>query len=113
MSEEFRLQQFSRDRSAIDDHERPLTSGTIEVDRLGEQFLACSGFATNQDRGVRLGYPGSRFQNTHENAGLADDVFESKFLIDAGPQGPDFRDQASPLEDAFDQRSQLVRMYRL
>ena len=53
--EQLRLQQRLGDRPAVDRHERAVAPAALRVERAGEQFLAGSALALDEDRGVGPG----------------------------------------------------------
>src|SRR3954447_8339183 len=66
MTEEFRFQQLSRDRSAVDCDERPVTPRTILMDGLGQQFLAGTRLSPDEDSGVSMCDTSGGFQNAEQ-----------------------------------------------
>jgi hypothetical protein len=58
MAEEFGFHQSLGDGRAVDGDERPILTGTLIVNRLGNQILAGAAFALNEDRS---GFAGCNF----------------------------------------------------
>jgi hypothetical protein len=52
MTEELTLEEMLTQGSTVDGNERPVPALTVEVDRLGCQFLARSAFALDQNRRI-------------------------------------------------------------
>ena len=52
MAEQFAFKELSRDRGAVECDERFTKAGTVEMDCPGDQFLAGTTFAVNENRYV-------------------------------------------------------------
>ena len=73
VSEQLALEQRLRNRRAIDGDERSVIARAERVQRSGEQLLACSALAFEQDRGIRRGRAMELLRDLTELAVLADD----------------------------------------
>ena len=86
--EQFAFEQLLGDGRTVDRHERLLGAGTGMVYRLREDLLAGSGFAGEQDRGVRRGDLARQCDGLPESFRRTDDaverMFVGEFLLEAG-----------------------------
>ena len=74
MPEHFTFEQALGDTSKIHFHKRMFGSLTVDMNGLGYQFLTCSAFPCNEDRGIGLCYAGNRVQHIHQSLATSDDV---------------------------------------
>ena len=104
VAEQFRFNQFFRQRGAINFDERFLGAQRVVVNGVRDQFLARAGLAHDEHVGVRLGDRFNRLIDGLHLFGRADDVE----ILGAGRQLPPhaFRlsDQGAPFERFLDQR---------
>jgi hypothetical protein len=82
VTEQLGLDQSVGDGGAVDRDERPIPARTQVVDRSGDQLLAGSGFAFDQDRALAVGDQGQCLEEPLHVVTLRDDVFEHVALLD-------------------------------
>ena len=63
--------------------------GAVEVDGLGEQFLAGAGLAVDEDGGIGLRGARGHVQNVEQRGGMTDDVLEAVLLVEAAAEQAD------------------------
>ena len=98
VAEHLRLEQFQRERTAVDGDERPPSSGRLIVDKPGHEFLAGPALARDQHGGFRVpevldqgedpGHGWGPGDQAPERHGASQDVAGGQSL---GP-GPDYVD---------------------
>src|SRR5271166_2500066 len=67
VTEEFALQEIRRDGCAIHFHERTVGERALPMDMRGQQFLARSRFAHDENAGIGAGRERRLFHYTKEN----------------------------------------------
>ena len=77
VAEELALDQFLRDRRAVDLDERPLHAVGVVVNRVGNQLLAGAVLALNQDVGVARRHALDQLEEVLHLLALTDDVGEA------------------------------------
>src|ERR1035441_5769372 len=82
------LEQVLRNRPAVDGDEGPILTTAVEVDRLGEQFLAGSRLAADENGRCRLRGSRCHIEHVQQFVRLAEDVLETVFFIEAAAQDP-------------------------
>src|SRR6516225_4012416 len=81
VAEELTLEQFRRDRSAIDPYQRPLAAKTALMQRRRDQLLPGSGLAEDQHGRVRWGDQRNLFEHGAQGGAAADNFAERQRLV--------------------------------
>ncbi len=82
VAEELAFQQPGGNSGAIHLHKRVLAPVAEAVNRAGKQFLAGSGFALDQNRGICRSNRLDLFENLAQASAFAHNIFKSVFEID-------------------------------
>ena len=80
MPEHFTFEQALRNTSKIHFHKGVFGSLTVDMNGLGYQFLTCSAFPCNEDRGIGLCYAGNRIQHIHQSLATPDEIERQTIL---------------------------------
>jgi hypothetical protein len=82
MAEKFAFNEIRRQCGTIHFYQGPILAGTQAVNRARHQFFAGSGFAENQDIGIRGGDLLDLVKHIFDFVALADNVFMVEFQFD-------------------------------
>jgi len=77
-----RLAKIGRNRATVDGDKGALATEAVEVDRLGQQFLARAGLAEDQNGGTGVGHARRGIEDIEERRRAANDVLETVFPIE-------------------------------
>src|SRR5262249_42684892 len=81
VAEELAFEQAGRNRRAVHLDQSALAAITEIVDRMGDQFFTCAGFALNQDRRIGRGDDSDLLERAGERRTLADDLREIELAL--------------------------------
>ena len=84
MAEEFVFEGGFVEAGAIEGDEAGAAAAGVLVEGAGDEFLACTGFAEDQDVNVRRGDLGDELEDALHAGGLADDSVDAEAFVEGG-----------------------------
>ncbi len=113
VAEELGFHQRLGDRRTVEADERALAARAVDVQRTGDDLLACPGLAADQHGGLRRRHLGDRVQQPQHGRAAADDAAALEASRQLGAQRAVLRLQPGVLHGAFERDAQLVEVERL
>ncbi len=108
VAEQFAFDQRGDQRSAVHGHERTVGQSAAEMNGAGDQFLAGSAFAGNQDRSARVLEARDQAQHVLNFGGRTDDAVQGGFGFDAFAEKLILFDQADFFGHAAQEKAQFL-----
>ena len=110
--EELAFDQSGRYRGTIDSHKWAFFSRAVVMQRLGNQLFSGAGFAQNQHRAVNLGSALDLGKDIFHLLGLADDLVQSKLLIEPPTQAIELFVLLHSFQSAANEQDQFIGVDR-
>src|SRR6202795_1439835 len=108
VAEQFAFDEGGDQRSAVYGDKGKVGHGAAEVKGAGDQFLAGSAFAGNQDRGARVLEAGNEAQNVLNAGGIADDTVNGSLGFGAFSEIKIFFHEADLVGHAAQEKAELI-----
>src|SRR6266853_2772845 len=108
VAEQFAFDEGWDERSAVYGNKGKVGHGAAEVKGAGDQFLAGSAFAGNQDGGARVFEAGNEAQDVLNAGGIADDTVDGSLGLGAFAEVEIFFHEADLVGHAAQEKAKLI-----